>query len=184
MPKRTTTKKTTNEVSVSAKSEAGTSITVDSKKKIDTYSNDTPIPCRSVTVGELFMVGKKTGELYRWGGYGDTTEVEYQDLKAARLVKSALIFAPNFIIEDSDVVDAWNDVKSVYDNAISDADIEMLYTMEAGKLKRELEKLPDGLKNTVSKLAVDAVRKGKFDSLRAMKVFDDVLGTDLQLQVS
>ena len=47
------------------------------KKKFDASE---PILCKSITSGELFMVGAKSRLLYKWADYNDVQEVEYQDL--------------------------------------------------------------------------------------------------------
>ena len=48
------------------------------------FAMDDPILCKSVTFGELLLPGKKSQLLYTWANYGDTTEVEFQDLQALR----------------------------------------------------------------------------------------------------
>ena len=47
------------------------------KKTPKKYALDERIECRSVTGGELILIGPKTGLQYTWADYGDTAWVEY-----------------------------------------------------------------------------------------------------------
>ena len=66
------------------------------------YEPDEMITCRSLTYGELLLTGKKSKLLYSWANYGDTTEVEYQDLQALKSTKSSYLYKPRFVIEDEE----------------------------------------------------------------------------------
>ena len=52
------------------------------KKTVKKYAPTDVIECRSVTGGELILVGDKTKLHYNWADFGDTAYVEYQDLQA------------------------------------------------------------------------------------------------------
>ena len=76
------------------------------KKTPKKYAPGDRIECRSVTGGELFLVGPKSQLLYTWEDYNDTTFVEYQDLQALQSRKSGFLVKPRFIIEDEELVEA------------------------------------------------------------------------------
>ena len=140
------------------------------------------VNCVSVTAGELIMIGKKSGNLYRWTDCGDNQEVEYQDLKSEKLNKmSKYIYSPLFVIEDEDVLDSpdFKGVRDVYQNMLTVEDIENIFNLDIGSFKRTIENLPIGLKNTIKSLAVTKIQDGSLDSVKKIQCIDELLGTDL-----
>ena len=71
------------------------------------FAPDDMITCRSITYGELLLTGTKSKLLYSWANYGDTTEVEFQDLQALKSTRSSYLFRPRFIIEDEELIEQW-----------------------------------------------------------------------------
>ena len=151
-------------------------------EKTRAYAPDDSIECVSVTAGELLMIGKKTGNIYRWENYGDTAYVEYQDLKAeAHNAKSNYIYLPLIMIEDEDVL-ATSDfvrVAESYKDAISVEDIDNFFDLTTQQFRSQLKKLPKGIQNTLKSIARDKMEDGSLDSIQKIKILDEVLGTDL-----
>ena len=155
-----------------------------SKKVVSTASKPAfdasePIMCTSVTAGELIMIGKKTKNVYTWANYGDSTEVEYQDLQAAKLTKSQYIFSPLFMIENDELLEAWPDLQEMYSKMYNSRDISELFKLDNATFKRTLTTLPVGIKNTLKTMAYVMVENGTLDSLKKIRIMDDVLGTDI-----
>lgn len=179
MATKTLTKKTntkTNIETVPAKEIVEPPVT-----KREFQPND-EISTTSVTAGELIMIGRKTGTLYRWADYGDTEMVEYQDLRAEKYnSKSRYMYDPLFVIDDEDVLESpeFKNVVEVYNNILSVEDIDNVFNLDAMSFKRTLETLPKGLKNTMKVLAVTKIQDGTLDSIQKIKIIDSVLGTDL-----
>lgn len=144
------------------------------------FKGDDLIPCRSMTRGELLMVGKKTKEVYVWSEYGDVTEVEYQDLLALKASKSAFIFDIMFFIEDEDLINTakWNEVKKLYEEIYAE-DVTVLLEMDNDSFKSALSSLPKGLKKAIVTEIATRMEEGTFDSLQKIKIVDSVCGTDL-----
>lgn len=140
------------------------------------------IECVSITAGELIMIGKKSGNLYRWTNYGDTQEVEYQDLKSEKLNRSSnYIYSPLLMINNDEVLRSsdFKGVSEVYQNILSLDDIDEIFNLDLGNFKRTISSLPVGLKNTIKSLAVEKIADGSFDSMNKIKCLDEILGTDL-----
>ena len=153
-------------------------------KEVRKYAPNDMIPCRSVTYGELLLPGAKTKVLYTWANYGDTTDVEFQDLQALKSTKSTYLFRPRFIIEDEDLVEQWrNDLGKIYDDIIA-IDVEAMFKLPAGQLKSKLKKAPAGIQQAVKNLAGEKIMNGSLDSLAKIKAIDEALGTDLKLYIS
>lgn len=140
------------------------------------------IPCRSVTPGELIAIGKKTKEVYTWSNTGDIREVEYQDLLSMKAVKSHFIFDPLFIIEDEDVIAQWKDVFDFYQK-ISQSDLEEILAIDVSLFESTIRNLPIGMQKALANILAEKVQDGSFDSVKKIKIADEVLGTSLMLYV-
>ena len=153
------------------------------KKVVRKFEPDDLIVCRSITFGELLLTGKKSKLLYSWANYGDTTEVEYQDLQALKSTRSSYLFKPRFIIEDEELVEQWGkDFGDIYKN-IEDIDAEDLLKLPVAQLKSKLKKASKGVQLAVKNIAGDKILNGSLDSLAKIKAIDEILGTDLKLYI-
>lgn len=153
------------------------------KKVVRKFAPDDLIVCRSITFGELLLTGKKSKLLYSWANYGDTTEVEYQDLQALKSTRSSYLFKPRFIIEDEELVEQWGkDFGDIYKN-IEDIDAEDLLKLPVAQLRSKLKKASKGVQLAVKNIAGDKILNGSLDSLAKIKAIDEVLGTDLKLYI-
>lgn len=152
--------------------------TVKSSRK---YAPDDMITCRSITYGELLLSGKKSKLLYSWANYGDTTEVEYQDLQALKSTRSSYLFKPRIVIEDEELVEQWDkDFGEMY-KSIVDVDVEDLLKLPLNQFKSKLKKAPKGVQQAVKNIAGEKILNGSLDSLAKIKAIDEILGTDLKL---
>ena len=153
------------------------------KKVIRKFAPDDLIVCRSITFGELLLTGKKSKLLYSWANYGDTTEVEYQDLQALKSTRSSYLFKPRFIIENEELVEQWGkDFGDIYKN-IEDVDAEDLLKLPVAQLRSKLKKASKGVQLAVKNIAGDKILNGSLDSLAKIKAIDEILGTDLKLYI-
>ena len=153
------------------------------KKAARKFAPDELITCRSITYGELLLTGTKSKLLYSWANYGDTTEVEFQDLQALKSTRSSYLFKPRFIIEDEELVEQWGkDFGEMY-QSIESVDAEDMLKLPAGQLKSKLKKAPKGVQVAVKNLAGENIVNGSLDSLAKIKAIDEVLGTNLLLYV-
>ena len=149
------------------------------KPQVKKFDPTETIPCRSVTYGELVMLGYKSRLLYTWANTGDVAYVEYQDLQALQSRKSKFLIEPLFVIEDEDLVAQWsNMLKPVYDK-ITEDDLEQMLSLPASKLKSRLKASPDGIKNSIKSMVAAKIATGEFDSITKIRAIDEVLGTEL-----
>ena len=148
------------------------------KKEVKKFGPSDLIECRSVTAGELILVGPKTKLQYTWSDYGDTAYVEFQDLQSLQSLKSKFIVKPRFIIQDDDLVELWgNMLKPIYDK-INNQSIEDLFELPVERFKITLSNFPDGMKETVKSLAVKMIQTEELYDIRKVRAIDEVLGTD------
>lgn len=148
------------------------------------YDPDEQITCRSITYGELLIVGPKSKLLYSWSNYGDTTPVEYQDLQALRSIRSAHLLKPRIVVEDEELIAQWGkDFENLY-SKIVDVDVEKILDLPLGKFKTALKNAPNGVQQAVKNIAGEKILDGSLDSLAKIKAIDEILDTDLKLYLS
>ena len=184
MASKNTTKKTKTETIV----EPINMVVEESKQeiKIEEPTRKTPkkfapndmIECRSVTGGELILIGQKSQLQYTWADYNDVTYVEYQDLQALQSRRSNFLVKPRFIIEDEDLVEQWGSMlKPIYEKVINQ-DIEDFFELPLNKFKAQLNIMPDGLKDAIKTKTVQMIKSEELYDIRKVREIDAAWGTD------
>lgn len=148
------------------------------KKTTKKYAPNDMIECRSVTGGELIMIGDKTRLHYTWSDYGDTAYVEYQDLQALQSKKSGFLTKPRFIIEDEDLVAQWSSMLKPIYNKVNTKDIEEFFNLPINKFEAQLKVMPVGLKEAVKTRAVQMIQSDELYDIRKVRAIDNAWGTD------
>jgi len=146
-----------------------------------TFEATDPIECVSITSGELGMIGIKSGINYKWAGRGDVTEVEYQDLVAAIRSGKKHIFAPFFIIIDKDFLSKWPNVEKTYASMYSIKDLTDVLKLDAASMKKTINNLPAGAKESIKNIASTMIAKGQLDSVQKIKILDEIFDTKFML---
>ena len=182
MATKTTTKKTKTEKTVVETAdnivEKSKAETVPVKNTPKKFAPDDRIECRSVTGGELILVGPKTGLQYNWADYNDTTYVEYQDLQALQSRKSNFLIKPRFVIEDEELIEQWGSMlKPIYEKVITQ-NIEDFFNLSLDKFKAQLNIMPDGLKDAIKTKAVQMIKDEELYDIRKVREIDAAWGTD------
>lgn len=148
------------------------------KKAPKKFAPDERIECRSVTGGELILIGPKTGLQYTWADYNDTSWVEYQDLQALQSRRSGFLVKPRFIIEDTELVEQWGSMlKPIYDK-VNAEDIEAFFELPLNKFKAQLNIVPVGLKDAIKTKAVQMINSEELYDIRKVREMDAAWGTD------
>lgn len=153
------------------------------KKKAEHDPTDL-IKCRSVVQGVLLFKGPKSQTDYRWDAANDIVEIEYQDLRAARVSKHAFLMRGYFIIEDNDLLDEeeWAEVKKKYGEMYSRKDLTAILKIDnVNEMIRVIQNLPDGVRGQMGSIAKGLMDNGQLDSIKKITALDRLLGTDLML---
>lgn len=148
-------------------------------KKI--FAKDDLIPCHSIAVGQTFMTGLKSQNTYIFESMGATTDIEYQDLVASVNVNSKFLFKPLIVVDDVDFINQSPKLKKFYDGMYSINDLSKIFRLSPAKIKQELDMLPEGAKDAIKSLATEYIAKGKLDSVKVIKAFDDYFDTQFML---
>lgn len=175
-------KKESVEVKTEPKAEKAKVVKEEPKKEPRQYNQNDLILCRSVTAGWLGCSGK-SGQYYVFENFGDECEIEYQDLFALKSRHSNYIYAPHFVIEDEELLEnpRWADVKEFYDEKVyTIEDVDEVLNLPVDKFQAALEVLPKGLAKSLQVRVAGKIEDGTFDSLRKIKIIDEVYGTDFR----
>lgn len=144
------------------------------------FKNDDLIPCRSITNGELLMVGNKTNILYRWADYDDVAEVEYQDLIfEARVARNSFVSYPRFIVLDEDFIEQNKQLTEIYDKLYTVKDLRNILNMSATEMKNIIPTLPQGAKESIKGLASTMIHNGQLDSVKKIRLLDEIFDTEM-----
>ena len=182
MAGKTTTKKTKSENPIVTPEETAVATqpekVLEVKKTPKKFAPDDRIECRSVTGGELILIGQKSQLQYNWADYNDVAYVEYQDLQALQSRKSNFLIKPRFIIEDEELVEQWGSMlKPIYEKVI-DQNIEDFFALPLAKFKAQLNTMPDGLKDAIKTKAVQMIESEELYDIRKVREIDAAWGTD------
>ena len=126
------------------------------------------------------MPGLKSNILYTWVDSGDVVEVEYQDLMAAIRSNNGYVMRPLFVIEDSDVIEHYPQIKKLYDSLYSVGELEdVILDLDPASMKATILSLPEGAQTSISHLASKMVSDGRLDSVKKIKILDEIFDTDM-----
>lgn len=150
------------------------------KKEVRKFEQTDPILCRSVTPGWMACYGK-SGIPYVFYNYGDECEIEYGDLFALKNRRSKYLYDPLFVIEDEELLEnpRWKDLAEFYSEKVYGMDdINYVLNLPNNKFKSTLTSLPKGLVKALNVEVAKRIEDGTFDSVKKVKVIDEVCGTD------
>lgn len=146
-----------------------------------TFSPEDGIPCRSITIGGLYLDGVKSGNFYNWVDYGDVMDVEYRDLAAMVRGKSNYVFAPLMVIDDDDFIAEFPQLQKFYDDQYSIQDLEGVLKLSVNDMIATMKTLPSGALNSLKSIASTAITNGQLDSMSKIKALDEFFDTNLAL---
>lgn len=146
-----------------------------------TFGKEDLIPCHSIMIGKTFVTGIKSGNTYVFETMGAETEIEYQDLVALVNTNSSFLFKPFIIVDDDDFINQSPKLKKYYDGMYSIDDLAEIFRLPYNKIPSELDRLPEGAKQSIKSLASEYIAKGKLDSVKVIKALDDYFDTQLML---
>ena len=175
-----TSMKRTTSTSAKAKAEPEVvkEITVEKEKRV--FDKEDLIPCRSITFGELLMVGAKTKFVYKWADYDDVQEVEYQDLiYDVKIPGGSYSRFPRFIVIDDDFLEQNPVLNEVYEKIYSRSDIRKILDLSPNELKKTVEGLPKGVRDSLKTMVATMITNGSFDSMNKIKILDELLDTQM-----
>ena len=146
------------------------------KKK---FAPEELIPCVSITPGQLFFSGKKSGTLYTFADIDDVVEIEFRDLDYAARSSDKIMLKPRFIVQDNDFINLHSKLDDIYSALHSTSDLESIIKMTPAKMEKIIPSLPLGAKDALKIIAATMVDERELDSLQRIKKLDELLCTEL-----
>lgn len=169
MKKTTTTVEQTEDVVVNEPTKK-----TPSKK---TYRDGDYILCRSIVAGGL-NINCRSGNGYRFNNYGAYCEIEYRDLVELIRKHSDHIYLPRIIIEEDDFIEDFPMIKKLYSEMYSVNDLKEILTLPDAQMEKNINALPDELKDTLKNLAATMIESGEIDSISKVRTLTSVLDAD------
>ena len=128
--------------------------------------------------GLLVYKSTKTGERFRFEGFGDEHEIELQELKKAKNEFKDFFINNWFLIDDPEVIE-YLGVGQYYKDAFTYEEFEELADMTAEEVAARIRQISDGQKLAVTRYAQQLIRDGRIDSVRVIRALEDGLGVKL-----
>ena len=153
------------------------------KKEVKKFDDADLIPCLCAFPGSVGLTGKRSRNKYLWEDMGVVEYVEYQDLRSEVLnKKSAYIYKPLIIIEDQDFLEQNPSLTKMYQDIYAPEEIvSKIRKSTPEELRKFVSALPVGVKDNVKSIAATMIKDGDLDSLKKIKVLDDIFETDLNM---
>lgn len=144
-------------------------------KEIDIHQY---ITVRNGFQGKLVYKSSKTGETYIWDEFGGEQEIELVELKGAK--NSAKKFFENnwFMFDDEWVID-YLGVRQYYKHAINIEDFDKIFSMRPEDIKKVLNDMSKGQRESVAYRAKVLIAEGEIDSNKAIAALEESLGVEL-----
>lgn len=138
------------------------------------------ILCHSVTAGGL-NINCRSRNHYEFKDYGFKSEIEYRDLVELVRKHSDHIFLPRIIIDDDDFLNEFPELRNFYREQFTTSDFKEILKLSPERMEREIENLPNDVKDTIKSLAATMVGNGEIDSVKKIRTLTKVFGTDFNL---
>jgi hypothetical protein len=168
----TTTKTTETTPTVQT---AETNVTTKVQAKV-TIPNDELVEVTNVTQSRLVLVDSD-GFKNVLENFEDTIEMEFGEL--VKLKKRYIkVFTENWIELNPVVLKALG-VDKYYKDFINVDEFESLFALSESELRDKVSKLSKSMKQSVGMKALNLIEEGKLDSIKKIKVLEEVLGYSL-----
>lgn len=146
-------------------------------------TNSTMVECKNGVHGPLIYISRRTaGYMIEWEEFGEVQDIEYGELVAMR-GSQPRFFRDNWIlIEDADVLKALG-VAQHYRNALTTENFDDVFSWDAAKIRSDVAKMSDGMKDSIRMRAKELIKEDKIDSRNVIKALNEVLNCDLEEEV-
>ena len=87
---------------------------------------------------------------------------------------------PLFVIENADVIEHYPQIKKLYESLYSVGELEdVILDLDPASMKATILSLPEGAQTSISHLASKMVSDGRLDSVKKIKILDEIFDTDM-----
>ena len=144
---------------------------------------------RSNVFGELIYINDRTGDQINWENYEEEQVMSAKDIRDMK-AKQQSFFKEGWIsIDDSPAVDFDQDtMKEVYDalqigryynDSLVSFNMDDIFTMSEDALRKKVSTMSESVKRSAIIRANDKIKDGSLDSIKKVKLLEEVLGCEL-----
>ena len=168
---------------------AEVSESVPAPKKAVKLNDTVTVNVQSNVFGELIYSDNRSGANVRWNEFGDVQPMTIGDLRAMRNTQRAF-FSNNWIFVKEVLDDEFEDVtpEEIYKNlmvsqyykgVLNPDNFNSIFRMDESAIREHVGMMSSAAKMNLIVASNDAIRRGKLDSLRKIRVLEEVLGCEL-----
>ena len=140
------------------------------------FSSDELIEVVNATQGSLILVDSD-GYQNVLDSFGDSIELEYGELIKLKK-RYPKIFAENWIQVPPTVLNSLG-VEKYYEHFINVNDFDSIFNLNDNELRKTIENLSNSMKQSLGLRAIKLIEDGVLDSIKKIKVLEEILGYDL-----
>ena len=130
--------------------------------------------------GTLIYKSPRTGEIFRWEGFGDEQEMEIRELRNAKSAKKNFFIYNWFMFDTEDEwVIEYLGLTQYYKNAVKLNEFDELFKKPTEEIEKVVSKLSKGQKKSVAYRARQLVIDGEIDSRKTISALEKSLGIEL-----
>ena len=146
-------------------------------KEIDVHQY---IPVRNGFNGILIYRSSKTGEVFRWDGFGDEQDMELLELRNAKNTGKTFFINNWFLFgEDYDWVLDYLGMRNYYRHAVNVEGFDVIFSKTPTEIKKIIKEMSEGQRKSLMYRASDLIASGEIDSRKTIAALEDALGVDL-----
>ncbi|HLG28305.1 MAG TPA: hypothetical protein VI423_11010 [Paenisporosarcina sp.] len=147
-------------------------------KRVEIDRNEM-IPVRSTVHGDLIYISNRTKARFIWEEFGSTIHLEMGELQDMNGSQRKYLHDGYLVIDDAEAAEALGLTK-MYENFAHINNLDKLFAKEAKELTEILNKLPKGMKSTISTKARELVEEGTLEKFSQIRAIEEALGIDLK----
>lgn len=142
-------------------------------------------PSQIITVyngfhGTMYYRSRKTGELYKWDGFGDEQDMELGELKNAKSSSKKHFINNWFMFGDEDAwVIEYLGIGRYYKNAVSIDGFDEIFEKAPDEIAAIVNGMSAGQKRSAAYRAQQMIENGRIDSMKKISVLENCLGVEL-----
>jgi hypothetical protein len=88
------------------------------------------------------------------------------------------------VIQDEEFLEDYPEIQRLYESMYSKEDLTKILALDPQRMTEVIKALPDGAKDAIKYLAVEAIENGTLDSVGRVRALDQIYGTDLLLKLA
>ena len=158
-------------------------------KKIPKLNDTVTVNVQSNVFGELIYVDDRSGANVKWHEFGDVQPMSLGDLRVMRNTQRAF-FSNNWIFVKEILDDGYEEltaedvyknlmVAQYYKDVLNPDNFNSIFRMDEDEMRVAVGRMSNGARMNLVVACNDAIRRGKLDSLRKIRVLEEILGCEL-----